>query len=119
HEEEPPQSTKPQSTDKPISKTALKNQKKREAKKAAKQEAKADEPTEPVLQVSQNIAPTTVITGDPETDKKIKNLKKKLKAIEQLKDLQASGKSLEKNQIDKMQKEDTLLKELEDLELGV
>lgn len=119
HEEEPPQSTKPSSADKPMSKAALKNQKKREAKKAAKQEVKADEPSEPVLQVNQNTAPTTVTTGDPETDKKIKNLKKKLKAIEQLKELQASGKSLEKNQIEKIQKEDGLLKELEDLELGV
>ncbi|KAM3930438.1 eukaryotic translation initiation factor 2A [Leptodactylus fuscus] len=119
HEEEPPQSTKPQSADKPMSKTALKNQKKREAKKAAKQEAKADEPSEAVLQTSQNIAPAAVTSGDPETDKKIKNLKKKLKAIEQLKELQASGKSLEKNQIEKIQKENSLLKELEDLELGV
>ncbi|XP_075717608.1 eukaryotic translation initiation factor 2A [Rhinoderma darwinii] len=119
HEEEPPQSTKPQSADKPMSKAALKNQKKREAKKAAKQDAKADELSEPDLQVSQNIALDAVTTGDPETDKKIKNLKKKLKAIEQLKELQASGKSLEKNQFDKIQKEDALLKELEDLELGV
>ncbi|XP_075058064.1 eukaryotic translation initiation factor 2A [Mixophyes fleayi] len=115
HEDEPPQSTKPQST-LPMSKAALKNQKKREAKKAAKQEAKVDEP---VLQINQDIAPNTATSGDPETDKKIKNLKKKLKAIDQLKELQASGKLLEKNQIEKMQKEDTLLKELEDLELGV
>uniref|UniRef100_A0A8C5MBA1 Eukaryotic translation initiation factor 2A n=1 Tax=Leptobrachium leishanense TaxID=445787 RepID=A0A8C5MBA1_9ANUR len=101
HEDEPPQNMKPQSTDKPLSKTALKNQKKREAKKAAKQESKAEEPEEPAqpdLQTSLNNVPATLTTGDPETDKKIKNLKKKLKAIEQLKELQASGKPLEKNQ---------------------
>lgn len=38
HEEEPPQNMKPQpGNDKPLSKTALKNQRKHEAKKAAKQ----------------------------------------------------------------------------------
>lgn len=39
HEDEPPQNMKPQSGsgDKPLSKTALKNQRKHEAKKAAKQ----------------------------------------------------------------------------------
>ncbi|XP_018421385.1 PREDICTED: eukaryotic translation initiation factor 2A [Nanorana parkeri] len=119
HEDEPPQSVKPQSAEKPMSKTALKNQKKREAKKATKQEGKADEPAEQVLQSNQNIASATVTTGDPETDKKIKNLKKKLKAIEQLKELQASGKTLEKNQAEKIEKEEALLKEIEDLELGV
>ncbi|XP_053315863.1 eukaryotic translation initiation factor 2A [Spea bombifrons] len=123
HEDEPPQSMKPQSTEKTVSKTALKNQKKREAKKAAKQEAKADEPAAPVLQSAQNDVPaalaTAPTTGDPETDKKLKNLKKKLKAIEQLKELQASGKPLEKNQMEKIQKEDALLKEIEELELGV
>uniref|UniRef100_A0A8C9V5R1 Eukaryotic translation initiation factor 2A n=1 Tax=Scleropages formosus TaxID=113540 RepID=A0A8C9V5R1_SCLFO len=61
-------------------------------------------------------APTS---GDPETDKKIKNLRKKLKAIEQLKEQQAAGKTLEKNQIEKILKESQLLQELEDLELGL
>ena len=38
HEEEPPQNMKPQpGNEKPLSKTALKNQRKHEAKKAAKQ----------------------------------------------------------------------------------
>ncbi|CAH2247147.1 eukaryotic translation initiation factor 2A isoform X1 [Pelobates cultripes] len=119
HEDEPPQNMKPLSADKALSKTALKNQKKREAKKAAKQEAKAEEPAEPVSETTQNNVPTAITTGDPETDKKIKNLKKKLKAIEQLKELQASGKQLEKNQMEKIQKEHLLVKEIEDLELGV
>ncbi|KAM8952430.1 eukaryotic translation initiation factor 2A [Pelodytes ibericus] len=119
HEDEPPQSMKPQTAEKTVSKTALKNQKKREAKKAAKQEAKAEEPAEPVFQNAENNVPAILTTGDPETDKKIKNLKKKLKAIEQLKELQTSGKPLEKNQLEKIQKEHLLLKEMEDLELGV
>ncbi|KAL2804533.1 eukaryotic translation initiation factor 2A isoform 3 [Daubentonia madagascariensis] len=58
-------------------------------------------------------------SGDPDIDKKIKNLKKKLKAIEQLKEQAATGKQLEKNQLEKIQKETALLQELEDLELGI
>lgn len=125
HEDEPPQSMRPQtgSSEKPLSKTALKNQKKREAKKAAKQEVKADISPEPALESEspnlQNSSIAAETTGDPDVDKKIKNLKKKLKAIEQLKEQQASGKTLEINQIEKIQKEDDLLKELEDLQLGI
>ncbi|KAJ8410656.1 hypothetical protein AAFF_G00186130 [Aldrovandia affinis] len=117
HEEEPPQNLKPSlAGDKQLSKTALKNQKKREAKKAAKQDTKTDAPPLHSDPPSACPAPTC---GDPETDKKIKNVKKKLKAIEQLKEQQAAGKPLEKNQLEKMQKEAQLLQELEDLELGV
>ncbi|RMC01850.1 hypothetical protein DUI87_21011 [Hirundo rustica rustica] len=125
HEDEPPQNMKPQlgGSDKPFSKTALKNQRKHEAKKAAKQEAKADAHQGPAqVKTPQNALQNTVpamTTGDPEVDKKIKNLKKKLKAIEQLKEQAAAGKQLEKNQVEKIQKEAALLKELEDLELGV
>lgn len=36
-------------------------------------------------------------SGDPETDRKIKTLKKKLRAIEQLKEQAAAGKQLEKS----------------------
>uniref|UniRef100_A0A8C9T4A2 Eukaryotic translation initiation factor 2A n=1 Tax=Scleropages formosus TaxID=113540 RepID=A0A8C9T4A2_SCLFO len=126
HEEEPPQNLKPGfSGDKPLSKTALKNQKKREAKKAAKQ---VDERVHVRLCIPLMLStpvPTPVpncpapTSGDPETDKKIKNLRKKLKAIEQLKEQQAAGKTLEKNQIEKILKESQLLQELEDLELGL
>ncbi|XP_062988157.1 eukaryotic translation initiation factor 2A isoform X1 [Elgaria multicarinata webbii] len=125
HEDEPPQNMRPQSktSDKPLSKTALKNQRRHEAKKVAKQEARAEgnqeiAPSLPVQNEFHNTAPS-VTSGDPEVDKKIKNLRKKLKAIEQLKDQAATGKQLEKNQLEKIQKEAALLKELEDLELGV
>uniref|UniRef100_A0A8C9I346 Eukaryotic translation initiation factor 2A n=1 Tax=Piliocolobus tephrosceles TaxID=591936 RepID=A0A8C9I346_9PRIM len=124
HEEEPPQNMKSQSgNDKPLSKTALKNQRKHEAKKAAKQEARSDRspdlaPT-PAPQSTPRSTLSQSISGDPEIDKKIKNLKKKLKAIEQLKEQAATGKQLEKNQLEKIQKETALLQELEDLELGI
>ncbi|XP_010623602.1 eukaryotic translation initiation factor 2A isoform X2 [Fukomys damarensis] len=124
HEEEPPQNMKPQSGhDKPLSKTALKNQRKHEAKKAAKQEARSDKtPDVTPTPVPQNIPQNTIsqsTSGNPEIDKKIKNLKKKLKAIEQLKEQAAAGKQLEKNQLEKIQKETAILQELEDLELGI
>ncbi|XP_053177466.1 eukaryotic translation initiation factor 2A isoform X2 [Scomber japonicus] len=117
HEEEPPQNMRTGTGEKNVSKTALKNQRKREAKKAAKQEAKADpEPPSDPAPVRNNQSEPTC--GDPETDKKIKNVKKKLKAIEELKEQQASGKVLQKNQLEKVQKEEQLLKELEELQLG-
>lgn len=125
HEEEPPQNMKPQlGNDKPLSKTALKNQRKHEAKKAAKQEARSDKssPDSAPTPTPQSSAQKTVsqsTSGDPERDKKIKNLKKKLKAIEQLKEQAATGKQLEKNQLEKIQKEKALLQELENLELGI
>uniref|UniRef100_U3JRR8 Eukaryotic translation initiation factor 2A n=1 Tax=Ficedula albicollis TaxID=59894 RepID=U3JRR8_FICAL len=106
HEDEPPQNMKPQlgGGDKPVSKTALKNQRKHEAKKAAKQ----------VLQrgQSQSSAWCTEMAF-------CISFFQKLKAIEQLKEQAAAGKQLEKNQVEKIQKEAALLKELEDLELGV
>uniref|UniRef100_A0A3Q1M2B7 Eukaryotic translation initiation factor 2A n=1 Tax=Bos taurus TaxID=9913 RepID=A0A3Q1M2B7_BOVIN len=124
HEEEPPQNMKPQpGNEKPLSKTALKNQRKHEAKKAAKQEARIDKsPDMPPAPAQQSTPRSTIsqsTSGDPETDRKIKNLKKKLRAIEQLKEQAAAGKQLEKNQLEKIQKEKALLQELEDLELGI
>lgn len=123
HEEEPPQNMRPGSNEKSLSKSALKNQRKREAKKAAKQEAKESDPapcsnntqSEPEPSSASQSEPSS---GDPETDKKIKNLKKKLKAIDELKEQQASGKVLQKNQVEKLQKEAQLLKELEQLTLA-
>ncbi|XP_040903290.1 eukaryotic translation initiation factor 2A [Toxotes jaculatrix] len=118
HEEEPPQNMRPGVPgEKSLSKSAAKNQRKREAKKAARQESKSEPepPSDPAPVTNSQSEPTS---GDPETDKKIKNLKKKLKAIEELKEQQASGKVLQKNQLEKIQKEDQLLKELEELQIG-
>uniref|UniRef100_A0AAX7UX83 Eukaryotic translation initiation factor 2A n=1 Tax=Astatotilapia calliptera TaxID=8154 RepID=A0AAX7UX83_ASTCA len=76
HEDEPPQDLRPgASGEKSLSKSALKNQRKREAKKAAKQEAKPEPepPTDPAA-VSNSQSEASI--GDPEVEKKIKNLKK-------------------------------------------
>uniref|UniRef100_A0A6I8NU95 Eukaryotic translation initiation factor 2A n=1 Tax=Ornithorhynchus anatinus TaxID=9258 RepID=A0A6I8NU95_ORNAN len=80
HEEEPPQNMKP-GNDKPLSKTALKNQRKHEAKKAAKQEARNDGGEDlaagPAPQSAPRSAAPLPTSGDPEVDKKIKNLRKR------------------------------------------
>ncbi|XP_072247916.1 eukaryotic translation initiation factor 2A [Leuresthes tenuis] len=118
HEDEPPQDLRSGlSGEKNVSKSALKNQRKREAKKAAKQENQPGPgPLSDPAPISNNQSETS--SGDPETDKKIKNLKKKLKAIEELKEQQVSGKVLQKNQLEKVQKEEQLLKELQELQVG-
>jgi len=51
-----------------------------------------------------------------ELEKKIKNVNKKLKDIQALKDLQNEGKTLELNQLDKIKKEGSIQKELRDLQ---
>ncbi|KAK1334975.1 hypothetical protein QTO34_004550, partial [Cnephaeus nilssonii] len=99
----------PQLGSKPLSKTALKNQRKHEAKKAEKQEARSDKsldlaPT-PAPRSSTRNTISQPTSGYPEVDKKIQNLKKKLKASEQLKEQAATGKQLGKNQLKKIQKE--------------
>ncbi|XP_053736381.1 eukaryotic translation initiation factor 2A [Synchiropus splendidus] len=116
HEEEPPQNLREEGGDKTQSKAALRNQRKREARRAARQESGA-EPEPDLVPVSSG-GQSAASGGDSETDKKIKNLRKKLKAVEELKEQQASGKVLQKNQLEKIQKEAQLLKELQDLELG-
>ncbi|XP_040043881.2 eukaryotic translation initiation factor 2A [Gasterosteus aculeatus] len=113
HEEELPQNLRP--GEKSVSKSALKNQRKREAKKAKQElKPKTEPPSDPAHIITSQLEPSC---GDPETDKKIKNVKKKLKAIEELKDQRASGKVLQNNQLEKLQKEDQLLKELEELQI--
>ncbi|CAG9840542.1 unnamed protein product [Diabrotica balteata] len=94
------------------SKASLKQKKKREAKKAKKlEEVNEDEPKTPAVVSSVKIN----LTGDPELDKKLKNIKKKLDAIEKLKTQQAEGKTLEINQLEKIKAENDLLAELKNL----
>lgn len=52
-----------------------------------------------------------------EAEKKIKNLKKKLDQIEKLKEQRNAGKILEKNQLEKISKEEELLEELHQLHI--
>lgn len=104
-----------------MSKSAAKNKKKREAKARAKQEQEAA--TGEVVNsklptpspASPPVADTTTLP--PEKEKKLRNLKKKLRQIEDLKEQQKSGKTLEKNQLDKVAAEASLIKEIQELEL--
>lgn len=98
------------------SKAALKMKKKREAKKANK-ELESNNPA-----VSEHVTSTTAslkieLTDDPEKNKKIKKITSKLDQISKLKEQLKAGKQLEINQLDKIKKEDELLKELEELTL--
>ncbi|CAH0722745.1 unnamed protein product, partial [Brenthis ino] len=117
HEHEKPH--KPgQATDAP-SKQAIKQKEKREARKARKAEERAgdDSPASPAAPAP--VAPRApfVSTGDPEKDKKIKNINKKLSDIDKLKQQKASGKQLELNQLAKIDNEPALLQELAQLKL--
>ncbi|XP_033637259.1 eukaryotic translation initiation factor 2A-like [Asterias rubens] len=132
NEEEPAETL----SDKALSKNALKNKKKREAKAKAKQQevigspldSRTSEQRDALAMASYVLGqahhtPVTPISAQDEniateTDKKIKSLRKKLKAIEKLKEQKAGGKVLEANQLEKVQGEAALVKELQQLELN-
>ncbi|KYN33010.1 Eukaryotic translation initiation factor 2A [Trachymyrmex septentrionalis] len=96
------------------SKAALKMKKNREAKKA-KKELESNNPIEHVSSTTTSIK--IELTDDPEKNKKIKKITSKLDQISKLKEQLKAGKQLEINQLDKIKKEDELLKELEELTL--
>jgi len=105
-----------------LSKAAIKNKKKKEAKKKRSdddwREGKdPDAFDKPPAEVIKSAAADVEMTGDPEKDKKIKNIKKKLDAIAKLKTEQTAGKVLEKNQLDKISTENKLMEELEALSI--
>lgn len=115
HEDELPQNQR--NGQENISAAAKKNRKKREAKAKAKQEPDANGGVSQSAPVAGNCIPEVAPTGDPETDKKIKAVRKKLKQIEDLKMKQKGGTQLEKNQLDKISSEGALLKELQSLQI--
>jgi len=113
-----------------MSKQALKNKKKRDAKKLSKgNEADGGQgggglggggqelPKLPIAAAGRNKLALSLSGGDSEAEKKTKGIAKKLEQITKLKELQASGTELEKNQLEKISKEDELRHELESLML--
>ncbi|XP_045761274.1 eukaryotic translation initiation factor 2A [Maniola jurtina] len=104
-----------QTLDAAPSKQAIKQKEKREARKARKAEERPEDAS-PAPPAAAPRAPF-VSTGDPEKDKKIKNLNKKLSDIEKLKQQKAAGKQLELNQKAKIDSEAALLQELAQLKL--
>jgi len=113
HETELPQNQR--NNQETLSAAAKKNKKKRENKAKAKQEESADNGGFTAETISS--IPEVASTGDPEVDKKIKAVRKKLKSIEELKAKQRGGVALEKNQLDKITSEASLLKELQSLQI--
>ncbi|GFO11511.1 eukaryotic translation initiation factor 2a [Plakobranchus ocellatus] len=102
----PLQEYEPPSNAKESDKAPSKNKKKREARKAkAAQEAQAEAgaastPAQPTPSSNSSASEVKVeSTGDPEKDKKLRNLRKKVQQIEKLKEQQAAGKTMEKNQV--------------------
>jgi len=105
-----------------LSKAAIKNKKKKEAKKKRSDDDWRDgkDPEafdKPPAEVVKAAGADVQMTGDPEKDKKIKSIKKKLDAIAKLKLEQTGGKVLEKNQLDKVATENKLIEELEALSI--
>ncbi|KFM57210.1 Eukaryotic translation initiation factor 2A, partial [Stegodyphus mimosarum] len=116
HEEEQPKISSSDASNVQLSK----NQKKNLARKAKKELEKSFEShvkskPEPT---AQNEKYSRELTGDPEKDKKIRALLKKLDQIEKLKEDQQAGKSLELNQLEKIKKAGELEAELAKLQLN-
>ena len=127
-DDEPAQNDKKQNQE-PLSKSAAKNKKRREAARKKKEDttdsAEANCNSSPCIQSTSNIGSNLSVnsdnnlrlTGDAETDKKIRKLDEKLLSIQRLKQLQKEGKLLEKNQIEKISKEKEIITEIQKLQI--
>uniref|UniRef100_H2YIG9 Eukaryotic translation initiation factor 2A n=1 Tax=Ciona savignyi TaxID=51511 RepID=H2YIG9_CIOSA len=113
-------------TQEPLSKSAQKNKKKREGKKNKKpMDSGLSAEQRDVVQMAKYLLndsaaqPTQSTSQISEDDKKIKNLRKKLQAIEKLKKQLNDGKQLEKNQLEKLSSENLIIEELAKLGISV
>lgn len=112
-------------TSEPLSKNALKNKKKREAAQKKKEEEENAEstnqtksdpvPPTPAASTAPAPAAAAAAAAAPIEDRKIRNLAKKLRAIEELRMRQAGGEKLEATQTQKIAAYDATLKELQAL----
>ena len=107
-----------------LSKAQIKNKKRREAAKNKVKENEGDtngtnnsNQTPQYFVENNSYQGAKGILSDPEKDKKIRKLKDKIASIQKIKQSQAEGKPLEKNQVEKLTKEAELLAELEALTL--
>ncbi|XP_029186195.2 eukaryotic translation initiation factor 2A-like [Acropora millepora] len=116
HEFEPAENMKKEEAS-GMSKSAQRRKKKKDAKERAKQEAIAEVVT-PALCSPPQTKEVTSSSQPTDKQKKLKNLRKKLRQIQDLKEQQASGKTLEKGQIDKISGEASLIQEIQQLELS-
>ncbi|KAJ3239221.1 hypothetical protein HDU81_006326 [Chytriomyces hyalinus] len=110
----------PPAEDKVLSKAALKNLKKRENKKKADGDDTPSRPvtsTAPAAPVVPAFIPVDADSKLIEIEKKVKTLQKKLKQISDIKKKKDAGEALELTQIQKMEGEAALLKEMAELNL--
>jgi len=108
-------------------KSVKKNQKRRKKKKAnsnkegedqgEEEDGEEEEPETPAPSPVSEQAPEEDVEDSKDPQKKAKSLQKKLRQIEQLKQQKASGKELEKTQLDKIASEKQLLAELKALKI--
>merc|ERR1711994_340843 len=98
-----------------LSKAALKNKKRREA---AKNKAKLETETNGTASTESVQSNPQGIPSDPDKEKKIRKLNEKIQSIQKIKQAHSEGKPLEKNQIEKLSKEQELMEELEALKLS-
>merc|ERR1711923_470669 len=98
-----------------LSKAALKNEKRREA---AKNKAKAETETNGTASTESVQSIPQGIPSDPDKEKKIRKLNEKIQSIQKIKQAHSEGKPLEKNQIEKLSKEQELTEELDALKMS-
>lgn len=113
-----------------LSKSAKKNAKRKEKKKQQHESGRVAGPGESVESISQTLAATKLSKDSKESDpssdkaaieKKIRNLKKKLKQVDDLKNKIDTGeiKNPEKEQLAKVARRQELVDEIEDMELDL
>eukprot|EP00051_Salpingoeca_urceolata_P020580 m.309836 g.309836 ORF g.309836 m.309836 type:complete len:590 (-) comp19645_c1_seq2:1706-3475(-) len=117
-EDQPAEGTAPPTKQ---SKSALRNKKKREAKRAAESGAvpdkkKSAEQQQALATAKAVLAPAAASGGGADVEKRIRNLNKKLRQINDLKAKQASGEELQPNQAEKVKTETAVLAEIASLE---
>ncbi|KAJ3118481.1 hypothetical protein HDU96_001300 [Phlyctochytrium bullatum] len=102
----------------PMSKTAQKNAKKRAAKKNAEGASPATAtPSAPATPASlPAFIPTEASAKVAEIEKRLKAVGKKLKSIKELKERKAKGEKLEATQLQKIESEAEVVKEMEELQ---
>merc|ERR1719219_498116 len=101
-----------------LSKSALKNKKRREAAKIkAKVETETNGAATETVRTNQETN-NKEQGADPEKEKKIRKLNEKIQSIQKIKQAHSEGKPLEKNQIEKLSKEQELMDQLEALKLS-
>ena len=129
HDDDEPAQNAKKSDQEPLSKSAAKNKKRREAARKKKEDTTSSSAmnggSAPIEKgVSNNVTHLSGkcdnggnLSSDPEAEKKLRKLNDKLTAIQKLKQQQAEGKQLEKNQIEKISKEKELLLEIQKLKI--